>query len=251
MANANARFADEVERELEQAGYSFDVEATVGGVRPDFVVHLPNGQSVILEVKSWAPSAENVERGLAEVAFFQRSLGVGEAIVVLPLAPPARNPSVVGLGDLVDRLTELGRWHHKGSVDDQIEPHRPLMFCAMPFDAEFDDVFHVGMAGAADKAGLAALRVDREDFVGDIVAHIRDRILEAVVVVADLSGASANVMYEVGYAHGVGRPVVPICSTMDELPFDVEHENAIPYERGRTHLLVDRLAKRLRAVGLT
>lgn len=39
---------------------------------------------------------------------------------------------------------------------------------------------------------------------------------------------------------------VSTCSTpMDQLPFDVGHQNTLPYEKGQTHSFRDRLAERL------
>lgn len=118
----------------------------------------------------------------------------------------------------------------------------------MPFSREYDDVFFVSMAHAADSVGATCKRVDREDFEGDVVEEIKRLIRESVAVIADLSEARPNVLYEVGYAHALLKPTVPICSTaLGELPFDVRNWNTLEYTRGRTHQLRDPLARRLKA----
>jgi hypothetical protein len=97
--------------------------------------------------------------------------------------------------------------------------------------------------------GATCKRVDKEDFAGDIVSEIKSLIQQSVAVVADLSGSKPNVLFELGYAQGLSRPTVHICSTpLDQLPFDVRNWNVLPYVVGQTHRLKDALARRLRTV---
>ena len=68
-------------------------------------------------------------------------------------------------------------------------------------------------------------------------------------MIADLSEAKPNVLFETGYAHALGKPCIHICSTpLAELPFDVRNWNTLAYEPGRTAALRDPLARRLRAL---
>jgi len=65
-------------------------------------------------------------------------------------------------------------------------------------------------------------------------------------VVADLSESNPNVLYELGFAKGLPRPAVLICSTdLSDLPVDVRNLNVIAYTKGRTNRLIDKLAARL------
>ncbi len=61
--------------------------------------------------------------------------------------------------------------------------------------------------------------------VNDIVALIA----RSKVVVCDLSGRNANVFYEVGIAHTLGRDVVLITQSHDDVPFDLRHHRYITY----------------------
>ncbi|MDQ3114353.1 MAG: nucleoside 2-deoxyribosyltransferase [Actinomycetota bacterium] len=77
---------------------------------------------------------------------------------------------------------------------------------------------------------------------------VKRGIIESKAVVADLTGLRPNVLFEVGFATGVGRPVVPF--TSDErsaLAFDVSHQNVLKYEPGRTFHLMESLRSRLAA----
>jgi len=117
----------------------------------------------------------------------------------------------------------------------------------MPFAPKYDDVFFVAIRGAAKLARGSAKRVDKEDYTGDVVERIRQRIAQASVVVVDLSESRPNVLYEMGFAQASGKPVVPICSTpFDEIPFDVRNLNIIQYESGQTNALRPKLSRRLR-----
>lgn len=128
------------------------------------------------------------------------------------------------------------------------EPRRTI-FVAMPFSPEYEDVYHVAIAGAAEAVGAVCDRVDLAQFSGDIVKEIRSRIRRSIAVIADLSEAKPNVLYEIGFAQALGRPTVHICSTpLDEMPFDVRNWNTLEYTKGQTHKLRDNLVKRLEAV---
>jgi hypothetical protein len=89
----------------------------------------------------------------------------------------------------------------------------------MPFSKAFDDVYFVAMAPAADSVGAACIRVDKEEFEGDIVQRIKQNIRDSIAVIVDLSGAESNVLYEVGLSHRIGKPTIHISSwSLKELP---------------------------------
>jgi hypothetical protein len=85
--------------------------------------------------------------------------------------------------------------------------------------------------------------------LADRIAVVLAMIRSSVAVVADLSESNPNVMYELGFAKGLPRPAVMICSTdLGDLPFNVRNLNVIPYTKGQTLKLVPKLAARLRKV---
>jgi hypothetical protein len=54
-------------------------------------------------------------------------------------------------------------------------------------------------------------------------------------------------MYETGIAHTLGRNVIPIAQSMDDVPFDLKHHRVLVYLNNREGLneLSVQLAKRL------
>jgi len=99
----------------------------------------------------------------------------------------------------------------------------------MPFAKESEDVFVFGIQGPVHRAGLLCERVDMSVFTGDILDRIKSRIESASLVIADLTGANANVYLEVGYAWGKGRPTLLVIRDNNELLFDVRGHRCIAY----------------------
>ena len=59
--------------------------------------------------------------------------------------------------------------------------------------------------------------LDQQNVMRDVVHGIAN----ADLVVADVTGLNGNVMYELGIAHGLGRPTVILSQAMSEVPFDL------------------------------
>lgn len=106
---------------------------------------------------------------------------------------------------------------------------RDHAFVAMPFSEEFEDVFHYGIAAAVRECGLLCERIDQVVFTGDILNRMKERIRTASLVVADLTGANANVYLEVGFAWASGVPTVLVHHKDSELTFDVRGEKCLRY----------------------
>jgi len=107
---------------------------------------------------------------------------------------------------------------------------KPHVFVAMPFSKELQDVYVFGIQGPVNTAGYLCERVDMTTFTGDILDRIKSRIETATLVIADLTGANANVYLEVGYAWGKNRPTLLLAKKGDALEFDVQGQRCIVYE---------------------
>ena len=54
-------------------------------------------------------------------------------------------------------------------------------------------------------------------------------VFRAQVIVVDFSGKNANVMYETGIAHTLGKHVIPITQSRADVPSDMMHHRALVY----------------------
>lgn len=81
-------------------------------------------------------------------------------------------------------------------------------------------------------AGQFRCVVGRADYYYDdpeFMEVIHTRIARADLIVADLTGTNANVMYELGHCHMMGLPTVLFIDRIDALPSDLRHRKAIEY----------------------
>jgi hypothetical protein len=120
-----------------------------------------------------------------------------------------------------------------------------LVAVMMPFSSEFSSVYNaVKEAGRTCK--LRCLRADDIWEDSTIVQDIFSLIFRAQVVVVDFSGKNPNVMYETGIAHTLGKHVVPISQSIEDVPFDMRHHRVLKYlpnAEGLAKLSVDLSAK--------
>jgi hypothetical protein len=64
----------------------------------------------------------------------------------------------------------------------------------------------------------------------DILREIWSAIYNSKFVIADCTKKNANVFYELGIAHTLGKPAIMIAQNKDDIPFDVQGKRYIIYE---------------------
>ena len=105
---------------------------------------------------------------------------------------------------------------------------KPTCFVVSSFADSFDDVFDAVHESVA-LLGYECLRADTIPHADEITSVIHDSIRQAAFVVADLTDFKANVYYEVGFARGLGKPVILICKEGSQVEFDLRNVNRINY----------------------
>ncbi len=118
----------------------------------------------------------------------------------------------------------------------------------MPFDAAFTKVYE-----AIRKACKATrFRPERADNVWEhstIIQDVFELIFTSKVVIVDFTHRNPNVMYETGIAHALGKIVIPISQSIDDVPFDTRHHRVLKYLpnaeglEALTSALTDKLSK--------
>jgi hypothetical protein len=122
---------------------------------------------------------------------------------------------------------------------------KPFSFILMPFDEAFDDVYKVGIKPACEAAGAYCERVDEQIFNERILDRVYNQIAKADILIADMTGRNANVFYEVGYAHALGKLTILLTQNTDDIPFDLKHFPHIVYGT-KIAFLRSELEKRVR-----
>ena len=107
-------------------------------------------------------------------------------------------------------------------------------FVAMWFDESMDDYYKDGIKKAIEKAGYKAVKINLQDFNGEICDEIIAEIKRAKFLVADFSGLRSGVFFEAGFAKGLGREVIFIVREEDveklKEHFDTRQYNHIVYD---------------------
>lgn len=124
-----------------------------------------------------------------------------------------------------------------------------LISVMMPFNTSFDGTYSA-VQRVADYMGLECLRADDIWNHSTFMQDIFELIYCAKVIVVDFTGRNPNVMYETGIAHTLGKTVIPITQSLDDIPSDLGHHRALKYlpnEQGYKDLS-NELYKRLKAI---
>jgi hypothetical protein len=96
----------------------------------------------------------------------------------------------------------------------------------LPAGRLFDEVFTQAVAPAVSAASAEAIRVPSNLCDGQ---QLRLPLQDADLVIADLTGLNPNVMYQAGFALGLGRKVLFIAMHLENLPFDPAANPIIGY----------------------
>lgn len=123
-------------------------------------------------------------------------------------------------------------------------------FVIMPFSKEFDDVYatiKTSVESVVSPQGGKCFRLDDARPAGPITIRLLQEIQSATFCVADVTGNIPNVMWEVGYAMALGKPIIIITQKISELPFDIKDMQSLDYDRNQ---LNSTLGERLRKMTL-
>jgi nucleoside 2-deoxyribosyltransferase len=102
----------------------------------------------------------------------------------------------------------------------------------MPFAAEFDDVYEaIRRAVATVDDGLELIRLDEVRAAGRISDDMVEELTTCSLCIADVSGSNPNVMWEVGFATALKKPVIVINQVTERLPFDIADVRTVIYDR--------------------
>ncbi len=102
-------------------------------------------------------------------------------------------------------------------------------FVIMPFDPSMKMVYDDHLVPVANRLGITIKRGDAFLSSQSIIDEVWSAIYHSDICIADCTGRNANVMYELGIAHTLGRSVILIAQSVADIPFDISHRRIITY----------------------
>jgi len=112
--------------------------------------------------------------------------------------------------------------------DTRLKEHD--VFIIMPFTEHWSDsVWNHAIKPTVESLGLNAVRAD-DLFGQNIMEDVWKGILQSSIVIADITGRNANVFYELGIAHTLGKKVILLTQDVKDIPFDLNVYRHIIYK---------------------
>lgn len=136
--------------------------------------------------------------------------------------------------------------------DIRTATQEPVCFVVMQFTEEFNALYNEVIRPTCEKFGYKVIRADDFYTAGSIIDDITRSIRECAVVIADVTPNNPNVFYEVGFAHGIGKPTILLSDRKREkLPFDISGFRTLFYDNtiGGKTVVEERLRYHLEAIG--
>lgn len=133
-------------------------------------------------------------------------------------------------------LTQLAPFNAESVIAAPVfgPPHPPVMkadlFVVMPFADEMKPLYDQHIRPLAAELGITVARADDFFAVASVMTDVWNAIHAAKVVIGDCTGRNANVFYEIGIAHTLGKPVILLTQDGADVPFDLRHIRVLTYD---------------------
>jgi hypothetical protein len=137
----------------------------------------------------------------------------------LPIPMPTGQAGIWCIGNHETRIS---------SFKVAAEPSK--IFIVMQFTPPYNELYSDVIIPVTRDLGLKCVRADETYGPGIIITDIVRQIVEARMVIADITPTNPNVYYEVGYAHALNKPTILIAENPTQLPFDVSPFRILFYE---------------------
>lgn len=117
--------------------------------------------------------------------------------------------------------------------------NRRMCFIIMPFLPELHYFYLFLQKHLQENHNIECERADHKVLTIPLLEKIKGQILDADVIIADITGRNANVFYELGLAHALRKKVILItCDAIEEAPSDIRHYEFIQYDlQGHVYFL--------------
>jgi nucleoside 2-deoxyribosyltransferase len=131
-----------------------------------------------------------------------------------------KNSTIIKYDNLIQNLDI------KEITKEKVEKLKSV-FVIMPFTDRATRNYQV-IKNICQEQGLDVYRADETITAGESIGEkIKSLISKSDLIITDVSGNNANVMYELGFAHAINKPVILLASKVEELRIDVSNYKII------------------------
>ncbi|MBI2257659.1 MAG: hypothetical protein HYU67_02040 [Flavobacteriia bacterium] len=107
------------------------------------------------------------------------------------------------------------------------------VFVIMPYSEKANKNYQI-IKEICFEQGLEIVRADEMISEGESISEkIKGLISKSDLIIADVTGNNINVMYELGFAHGINKPVILLASKIEELRIDVSNYRIILFNESK------------------
>lgn len=106
---------------------------------------------------------------------------------------------------------------------------RKICFVLMPFKKDLDDVYNECIKPTLVEKHWECKRSDEVFGTRAVIDIIHEYIFRPDIIIADLSERNANVFYELGFSHAIGKNTILVTQALKDVPFDVGFLRLIEY----------------------
>jgi hypothetical protein len=103
-------------------------------------------------------------------------------------------------------------------------------FVAMPFNDLYQTEYETVISPTLEELNIKCIRGDEIYAHQRIMDDIWTSIRSCRFMIAELTGRNPNVLYEVGLAHAIGKPVIIITRNSEDVPFDLKDLRYLFYD---------------------
>ncbi|WP_294349387.1 hypothetical protein [uncultured Sphingobacterium sp.] len=103
-----------------------------------------------------------------------------------------------------------------------------LIFVLTPFHERFETDFRI-IKEVCSRFGFNCIRGDEKNFKSDIFPEILKIIVKSRLIIANVNGRNPNVMYELGIAQALDKPVLLLSREPENLPIDIKSKRFLIY----------------------
>jgi ActR/RegA family two-component response regulator len=225
QANWRELFRDLLEKQ-------YDVNAAAGYMEALDMVKKRNSDkpfhAAVVDIRLDDTDAAN-EDGLALIGEINRLSRFTNVIVVTGYSTIRTTKKAIKelkVYDYLEKYPEDGRaFDHNHflekvveAADDAHRRQQPFVFVVTPFARRYKVMHEHVVKKVVEREGLVCIRADDLFEPGRIIDDIKRSIQQAYFIIADLSGRSPNVFYEIGLAHALGKSVMLLTQAMEDVP---------------------------------